>query len=235
MITYKTELHCHTNPGSACAHLTPEEVVEKYIDCGYTTLCITNHFTPFNKMEDRDSWLREIAIRYDVYDRAVRAARGRLNVIFGLEMRFVQHSNDYLVFGIDRDRLENIGCAVLKDGIGAYHDGASERGEFVIQAHPFRHNMTVIRPQDVDAYEVFNGHPKHDSRNFIAEQWARRYSKPMTSGTDHHDPDHIPNGGIRTTAPITTAYELIDTLRSGRYDLIRENPYNAAGIENHLG
>ena len=43
----------------------------------------------------------------------------------------------------------------------------------------------------------------------------------MTSGTDHHNPDHMPAGGIRTDFPITSEQMLIDTLKAGNYALIR--------------
>ncbi len=104
----------------------------------------------------------------------------------------------------------------------------------MIQAHPFRKCMTTIDPSLIEAYEVYNGHPFHDSHNSIAEAWARHHGKIMTSGTDHHDANHIPCGGIRTTAPITSVEQLIAVLRSGKYDLIRENPYAAAGLRNNL-
>lgn len=231
---YKTELHCHTNPGSRCSSQTPEETVEKYIAHGYSTVCITNHLYGFADMDDINAWRREIASKYDAYERAREASAGRLNVLFGLEIRFVQHYNDYLVFGMNREYLDSVGSSLLKDGLEKFAGYARENGLFVIQAHPFRIGMTTIRPSLIDAYEVYNGHPFHDSHNAIAEAWARKHGKIMTSGTDHHDANNIPCGGIRTADPITSVEQLTAVIRSGKYDLIRENPYVALGRENHL-
>ena len=55
----------------------------------------------------------------------------------------------------------------------------------------------------------------------IAEAWAEKYGKIKTSGTDHHDPDHQPRGGILTDFPITSEKQLIEVLRSGNYELIK--------------
>lgn len=43
---YKTELHVHTCPASKCAHTEPEEMIEQYIENGYSTVVITNHMSP---------------------------------------------------------------------------------------------------------------------------------------------------------------------------------------------
>lgn len=231
---YKTELHCHTNPGSRCSSQTPEETVEKYISHGYSTVCITNHLYGFADMDDINAWRREVASKYDAYERARAAGEGRLNVLFGLELRFAPHSNDYLVFGLDREYLDEAGSALILDGFKKFAGYARENGLLVIQAHPFRVGMTTIDPSLIEAYEVYNGHPFHDSHNAIAEAWASRHGKIMTSGTDHHDANHIPCGGIRTAEPVVSVDGLIKTLRSGKYDLIRENPYAALGRENYL-
>ena len=81
--------------------------------------------------------------------------------------------------------------------------------------------MSVTNPEYVDGIEVFNGHPGHNSNNDIALAWAEKYGKIMTTGTDHHDPAHMPDAGIRTDFPITSERQLIETLKSGNYTLIR--------------
>ena len=98
---------------------------------------------------------------------------------------------------------------------------AREDGLLTIQAHPFRNGMTVTDPRRVDGIEVFNGHPGHNSRNDVAELWAKQAGVIMTSGTDHHNPDHLPDGGIITDAPVTSVTQLIDLLKSGEYTLIK--------------
>ena len=44
MNTYKYQLHAHTLPCSACARMTPQELVESLHRSGYQGCVITNHF-----------------------------------------------------------------------------------------------------------------------------------------------------------------------------------------------
>lgn len=219
---YKTELHCHSRDASGCSSESVEGIVEKYLKYGYTTVCLTNHFTPFHEMEDPAKWVADIEHKYAAYDKLVKAADGKLNILMGLEFRFAQNSNDYLVFGFEKDFLIRNTCWLLRMGVGRFTQLARPEGILTIQAHPFRFGMVTTPPEYVDGIEVFNGHPGHNSNNDIAEAWAKKYGKIMTSGTDHHDPNHMPDGGILTDEPITSEKQLIEVLRSGNYELIRE-------------
>lgn len=220
---YKTELHCHSRDGSGCANESAEGIVKKYLDAGYTTIALTNHFGPFWNPEAREWWIGEVAEKYDAYDKLVKAAEGKLNILFGLECYFIDNRNDYLVFGFDREYLENLDPALTKD-LRSFAEDAHKRGMFIIQAHPFRQQMTMKRPDFVDAIEVYNGHLGHDNHNFLAEAFADHYGKRKTSGSDHHDTDHMPRGGIMTDEPITSVEQLIEVLRSGNYELIKTPP-----------
>ena len=216
---YKTELHCHSRDASGCSHESAEGIAEKYIKAGYTTVFLTNHFAPSGG--DDENWEAKIEKRYRALELLKNAAGDKLNILMGLEFRFVQNSNDYLVFGFDRDYLISR-RDILKMGIHSFTKMAREDGILTIQAHPFRFGMMVTNPNDVDGIEIFNGHPGHNSNNDIAEAWAKKYGKIMTSGTDHHDPEHLPRGGILTDFPITGEKQLIEVLKSGEYELIRE-------------
>ena len=218
MAKYKTELHCHSKDASGCSHESVEGIVEKYLAAGYTTIVLTNHFCP-DSMDD--DWMAKVAQKYDAYDKLVKAADGKLNILMGLEFRFTTNFNDYLVYGFDRKYLEDR-PDILKQSIRDFIKTAREDGFLTIQAHPFRWGMTTVNPNDVDGIEVFNGHSNHNSNNDIAEMWAKKYNKIMTSGTDHHDPHHIPDGGILTDEPITSIPQLIETIRSGNYELIKD-------------
>lgn len=220
---YKTELHCHSRDGSGCADESAEGIVEKYLKHGYSTVVLTNHFAPAWDVNNRGAWLNQIENKYMAYDKLVEAADGKLNILMGLEFRFVENCNDYVVLGFTREFLENIDLSVTKS-VKEFAKTARENGLFIIQAHPFRPCMTFMYPDHVDAVEVYNGHPGHDSHNFLAEAFADFYGKIKTSGTDHHDKDHDPRGGILTDEPITSEAQLIKVLRSGKYELIKTPP-----------
>ena len=226
MKKYKTELHCHTKDASACSNMSAEATVERYLEYGYSTIVVTNHFGAFATMDDRSQWLLHCSKTYPAYDNLVKAAAGRINILLGMEVRFVQNYNDYLVYGgFDREFLENYGGDLLKLGIRDFSKLIHERGGFISHAHPFRYGQTVTAAGFVDGIEVFNGHFKHDSHNDLAQMWAERYGRIKTSGSDHHDNDHYPDGGIMTDEPITSIGQLISTLRSGEYELIRDYPH----------
>jgi len=215
---YKTELHCHSRDVSACSNESVEGIVEKYLAAGYTTVCLTNHFAPSG--DDEAHWVEKVEKLYYGYDKLVKAASGWLNIVMGMELRFHQNSNDYLVFGFDKQYLLDR-PGILKMGIGKYIGEARKNGLFTIQAHPCRYGMTTTQPDRLYAMDVFNGHPGHNSNNDIALHWADKYGLIKTSGTDHHDRHHVPDGGIITDSPIHNAGELIAVLKSGNYELIR--------------
>lgn len=216
---YKTELHCHSRDASGCSNESAERIAEKYISAGYTTVCLTNHFDPTSG--DDTHWEAKVDRVYHALELLKKAAGSKLNVLMGLEFRFVQNINDYLVFGFDREYLL-ARPDILKMGIRKFTQMARQDGILTIQAHPFRTGITVTSPEDVDGIEVYNGHPGHNSNNDIAEAWAAKYGKMMTSGTDHHNTDHFPRGGIVTDFPIKSEKELIETLVSRNYRLIKD-------------
>ena len=97
-------------------------------------------------------------------------------------------------------------------------------GFLLIQAHPFRNRMTVMPPKYLDGIEVFNGHHGHDSRNQLADAFARRYGLLRTSGSDFHHVSSVESAGILTREPITSMEQLVATLRNGDCELICSGP-----------
>lgn len=98
MRSIKIELHCHTSEVSLCGRMTANEVVEAYIQKGYSGIVITDHFTSglFNNNED----LEETLFKYYLgYRNALVAASGRIKIYRGVELRLNDSINDYLIFG----------------------------------------------------------------------------------------------------------------------------------------
>lgn len=224
-MSYKTELHCHTSEVSPCSHESAAEVAAKYIENGYDTLVITNHAATdiFNYHIPGESFEEKVKYYFDTVEQVRLAAGDKLHVIDGMEIRFDENNNDYLVFGMTPELLLSY-PDVFKNGYRAFHYFAVDNGLVFIQAHPMRFGMTTTTPDWVDGYEIFNGHPNQRSHNDVAEAWARHFTRHkliLTSGTDNHDAYMTPDGGIETDAPITTPEELIAILRGGNYTLIR--------------
>lgn len=217
---FKTELHCHSLDISECARVSVEDIVKKFTDAGYTTLVLANHLN-YGTMKHHNcaSWEEFVEKFYGAYEKLKECAKGRLNILFGAELRFNQNINDYLLFGITKKfLLENEGIFDLKPE--SFHKIAMENGVLFVQAHPFRNGMTVVTPCHLDGVEVFNGHKGHDSRNDVAMAWAEKFGLIKTSGTDFHYNDVPANAGILTEYKITSMDQLVKTLKEGTYQLI---------------
>ena len=220
---YKTELHTHTLLVSPCADTPLEDVVARYADAGYTTVFVTDHYCDYVIDPAGETWEQKMEHYLSGYRAMKEMARGKFNVVLGCELRFLENFNDYLVFGMDEEFLlthPELHKMSLKD----FSAFARENGLLLVQAHPFRTKMTVVKPQLLDGVEVFNGHRGHESKNYLANELANRYGLIKTSGSDFHHPNSVVSGGIMTDEPITTAKQLIEILRSGNYTLICQGP-----------
>ena len=66
----------------------------------------------------------------------------------------------------------------------------------IYQAHPFRVGIFPENPEYLDGIEVYNGNPRHDSRNEKAAEYAKYYNLKMLSGSDFHQTEDLARGGI---------------------------------------
>ncbi len=220
---FLTELHAHTSESSSCAKLTAHEVAERYIAQGYTTILVSNHYNRYNLDMGGDAWEDRINHHLAGYRALKEYAGERLCVLLGCELRFTENDNDYLIFGLDEEFLithPDLHQMTLR----SFSELARMHGLLIVQAHPFRNGMTVMRPEYLDGIEVFNGHPGHHSRNNIANIWAKQYGLIRTSGTDFHYPTQDGCGGIVTDEPIRSQADLLRILKSGAYVLRCSGP-----------
>ena len=218
---FKTELHCHSKSVSACAQVSNEQIINKFKEAGYSTLVLANHFTRGTQGYLNCEEYSDFVTAYlKGYEDLKKDAEGVLTVLLGMELRFDENSNDYLIFGITEEFLRN-NPPLYEMNPSSFSKLARENGILFVQAHPFRNSMTVVQPWLLDGVEVFNGHMGHDSRNEIANMWADKYNLIKTSGTDFHY-NHVPaNAGILTENKIEDMKTLVEVLKSGKYELIR--------------
>ena len=222
-MSYKTELHCHTCDfvGIRSAENGAKKA-RTYIDAGYTTVVLTNHYRPYDPADHG-----EMVRRFFAAGEIMREAAGdRLTVITGMELKLRENGNDYLVFGMTEELLLGL-PGIFDMTIGEFCTWATARGILVIQAHPFRVGSVPADPDLLDGAEIFNVCNPADV-NKSAEAWAAEYadSHPdrrfiLTSGSDHHKVSHRAAGGIVTESPITDMDELMGVLKSGEYELLR--------------
>lgn len=224
-MSFLTELHCHSAPVSACADITPAEIVQKYTDAGFATVTVADHlsrvtFSPKN-YSGADDWNAKIDYFLSGY-RAVKEAAGeRLNVLLAAELRLNRHrATDLLVYGVTEEWLRAY-PDLLDTNLKTLSSRVHSAGLRLYQAHPFRNGMEICDPTLLDGYEIHNGHLGHFSRNDMAELWAARFGLPGTSGSDMHHPDSEITGGILTDSPITDNKELLRVLDAGCYTLLK--------------
>ena len=225
---YRYELHSHTSECDRDAHLSARELVHLYKDAGYDGMVITDHYIErfYTLWFPEDVAGLTHAQQVHRWLQGFRTAREEgekigFTVLPGAEVRFDGKPNDYLIYGLHEDffynvpRLNELGSleallALLPETV------------CVVQAHPFRNDMTVADPRNLFGLEVFNGGTEA-FRNRLARMYAEHYGMPMTSGSDVHELERLAKGGIQTEVKIQTPEDLVAVLRSGHYTLI-ENP-----------
>lgn len=222
---YRFEIHCHTADSSSCGRVKAERLVELYLEAGYDGVVITDHLSPDNPRHllEREGvpLTHENLVERQVRGyKAARAAAGdKLVVLRGMELRFYNDPNDYLVYGMSEEELLEL-PDILEWGIQKFSRYARERGHLVIQAHPFRNNMRVMDPKWVDMIEVFNGHPRHNSRNELALLWARMHGIPGSSGSDFHEEGDQARGGVLLPERPKTIEHFVELVKKEQPQLI---------------
>ena len=234
---YKLELHCHSREVSACATCSAQELVDVYRAAGYSGIVSTNHINrgTYGKMEDAP-WEEKAAYFMAGYEALKRAAGDDLDVLLGCEINLTPlqplpeeylaqgwmyyYPNDYLVYGVTEEWLFRAGD-MRRMTLEALSRSVREAGFFFVHAHPFRRDTVMRDPGLFDGYEVFNGNPRHNSNNDLADAWASLRGKIRTSGSDFHKPDDPACGGILTEERIRDNETLLRVLRAGSYRLIQ--------------
>ncbi|MBQ7835756.1 MAG: PHP domain-containing protein [Clostridia bacterium] len=234
MKKYKTEMHCHSWPVSRCALHKHEELVEQYLEFGYTTVVLTEHLNEytFHGMDDK-SLVEKMDYYLDGYRNLKKVAGDRLNILLGAEAHFAgMGDSDFLIYGADEEFFLNNPDIYLYDH---WRNGAHIRnnGLLLFQAHPFRYRQMLCPVECLAGIEVYNGHIEQNSHNRMAEHWIEEYPQLIgISGSDHHDPWQYPVAGILTDEPITNNKQLVEILKSGNFELIRDEETRNKCIED---
>lgn len=226
MKKYLYEMHFHTKNTSNCANVKAEDAVEEYIKAGYDGIVVTDHLSPSTYMKygrELLPWKKKVDFFLRGYKAAKKTANGRIDVLLGMELRFrtSEGDNDYLVYGINEEFLYNT-PNLLEMNIRKFYELAHKNGFLVFQAHPFRVGMKVTNPKFLDGIEIFNGNPRHNSSNDIAEMWAKKYDLMVTSGSDYHEYEDLGTGGILFNKEIKDNKTLVDELLKKDYEIKRK-------------
>lgn len=214
---FKYDLHVHTDETSSCGKVRASEMVDLYLKEGYTGVVITDHYYKgfFEKRCGSLNWNEKIDRYLEGYNNALKAAAGKdFDVLLGMELKFDDSDNEYLVFGIDECFLrENMELYKLE--LKKFRQLIEDKDILIFQAHPFRTNMTRAKRELIDGIEVYNGNPRHDSNNETAYRYAVENDLMMVSGSDFHQICDLARGGIEVEQRITTSKKLVDVIKRG--------------------
>lgn len=213
---YKIETHAHTSPASPCADLKPHTVIERYAALGFDAVAITNHFCKHSFRVDEFEAARDTVLA-DFYAAKEAGEKYGIKVILGMEMRFPENSNDYLLYGIDENDIKALYDLTSTDYVTFYKSFKNDKN-VILQAHPFRNGMELQDPQFLDGIETFNMHPAHNSRISFATRYAKEHPHFITTcGTDFHHDTHQGLGGILSKTLPKDSFELASLLKSRDY------------------
>ena len=141
-MVFKTELHCHSSVVSACGVITPEQIVERYTEAGYSTVVLTEHFSPATFSPENylggEDWQSHVDFFLSGYNELKKAAGDRLHILLGAEFRVDHHSGtDFLVYGLTERTLRNELVDLLFDNHRTLSERLRGAGCLFVQAHPF--------------------------------------------------------------------------------------------------
>lgn len=213
---YKIDLHVHTAPASPCAEVSAEETARLYAERGYDAIAVTNHFIRYLF---RGESAKEASRRYlkDYADAKRAGAQYGLQVLLGMEIRFPENHNDYLVYGLEEADVERF-FPYLQTSYETFYKAVHGECLVILQAHPFRDGMELQNPALLDGIETFNCHPHHNSRIAPATDYAKAHPGWIVSaGTDFHHLGHQGMACIRSQTCPADSKELAALLRSGNY------------------
>lgn len=218
MKKYLFDTHIHTKEASSCSRVFAADIVKRYKELGYDGIIITDHFSSSQFKRHGDTYAEQVQTYLSGYRAAKKFEDENFHVILGMELRFLENDNDYLVYGFDED-------FVLRNDLTQFNDPeefrpfAEANNLIIFQAHPFRIGMTVIDPDLLDGVEVYNGHGDHYSRNTVANKWADTHSLRKLSGSDFHGNLSLEPGGVYFEEYLTDSKQVAEALRNGKYTL----------------
>lgn len=189
------EPHAHTKETSQCGELSAAELIALLHARGYGAVVITDHYVTGerNDRESRNAFL-------DGW-RAARQAAEACGVVVlpGMEIRFGDRPEDYLVYGMEEEDFENLPDNACEMGLSEFYNYASEKGWRIYQAHPFRPRQLPANPSFLHGMEVFNGNPRQNSQNRRAAQFAMLHNLSTIAGSDVHEAGDV--GVVGLLAP----------------------------------
>lgn len=231
---YLYDMHRHFYPCSACSSADLSETVKIMKEQGYAGTIVTDHFYHGNTRIDRNLPWRDFIAAYEreYLDLKEIGEREDFDILFGIEEELKEgktgsgEGKEVLLYGItpqflyDRPEIKHCSLKALSAMV-------REAGAIIIQAHPFRDRpyisdpSALLDPDLLDGFEILNG-SNTSEENEKAKEYADKFGKITTSGTDAHKAVFEAVSGIISSSRIRTESELVSVLKSQNYRIYTE-------------
>lgn len=213
MSLFLYDTHVHTSEISFCGKVNAKKLVRLYHKAGYHGLVITDHYCrEYFEYLGPLKWEEKISLFLKGYHIALdEGMKLGMKILLGIEIRFDENFNDYLVYGLDEDFLYR-NQKLYKLNLETFFKLTQNTSLCIYQAHPFRMYITQADPQYLHGIEVYNGNPRHNSNNQLAYEYAKRHGLKMISGSDFHQVEDLARGGIALAKAPSSSEELAQIL-----------------------
>jgi len=220
---YRYDTHVHTAEVSPCGHLSAEQVIELYKNAGYAGIIITDHYYAATVDRPGLGWQEAAEYFLSGYRKAAEAGRREgLDVLLGMELRFDNTNEDYLVFGLDEEFIYEHPY-LNRYTLETFRRLTEQEDILIFQAHPFRKGLSPSDSRLIDGIEAFNGNPRHDSYNDKAYSYGLSNGLLLLAGSDAHQIVDIGRCGIGITDRVHSIQEFVSWIKSGKsIDLIHK-------------
>lgn len=220
---FKLEMHLHTCHSSACGQLTARQIVDAYVDAGYSGLVLTDHYNRdtfrFLNVDTSKPGKHFDAFLTGYRELARIGERRGLKIYRGAEVRFDGSENDYLLYGYSDSLLQDPE-AIFTMGVEHFYKLVQADGALLMHAHPYRNGGMPTSHETLDGVEVLNMNIQQNNRNEMALHFAIQHNLLKISGSDCHSNIHVGKGGILVEHLPENDRELVALLRSRNYELI---------------
>lgn len=225
---YLYETHCHTSTVSACSALSPESLVNLYVENGYSGVFVTDHFMKGNchyEIKAERDYKKQVEMFFEGYRKVKEVANGVLDVFCGFEISY--KGTDVLVYGLDEKKTSEY-PEIMDMTMREFIEFANSLGAMTVQAHPFReagyidHIRLFPMAQGV---EVYNS-SRDDLSNGLAYEYYKAYNaaygKVRTAGSDIHGVSLETLSGMAFESKITSVADFIEKLKRDEGEIFRK-------------
>jgi predicted metal-dependent phosphoesterase TrpH len=224
MNSFRYDIHTHTKETSVCGKIPARELAARYIALGYDGIAVTDHLHDeyIESLERADDWnscVDEYLAGYKAAkDFALSRTRGAFDVVLGIELRYPQSENDFLIFGVDEEFLRAHPYFYRSSPEDFFKNYGSKT--LIIQAHPFRSGCNPAPAGFLHGIEVFNGNPRHDSRNDCALAFAKEHPHllQICASDTHRDGDEG-QSAILFDKRVRDSFALKEELARNKYSM----------------